>query len=132
MPVICNYGLLIAIMGLALFLCFHVHLMHFFTLDPLGSTLMCYLFSFEYFDSFDLRCLLSHFNTLSTQIIQTNFCCIPQVSYNWMFFVGMGPVFVSFFAVAFLTYYETWDPVLLAVKKLLQCLCRRRFLPGSR
>ena len=38
-----NQGLLMLIMGLALFLCIHVYLIHFFTIDPLGSTLTCYL-----------------------------------------------------------------------------------------
>ena len=38
-----NYRFLMAIMGLMLFLCIHVHLIHFFTIDPLGSKLTCYL-----------------------------------------------------------------------------------------
>ena len=38
-----THGFLMVIMGLILFLCIHVHFIHFFTIDPLGSTLMCYL-----------------------------------------------------------------------------------------
>ena len=38
----------------------------------------------------------------------------------------MGPIFIAFFAVSILSHYESWDPVLLALKKLLQCICRRR------
>ena len=33
-----THGILMAIMGLMLFLCIHVHLIYFFTIDPLGST----------------------------------------------------------------------------------------------
>ena len=57
MVIIADYGLSMAIIGfhwqlrvfngkhgLTLFLCIHVHLIHFFTIDPLGSKLMCYLF----------------------------------------------------------------------------------------
>lgn len=46
--------------------------------------------------------------------------------YDWMFYVGSVPVFLSFFAVAFLSHYENWDPVLLGIKKLVHCICRRR------
>ena len=62
------------------------------------------------------------------KILKTSF----QVSYNWMFYAGCGPIFLAFFAVTFLTHWETWDPVLLAFKKLLQCLCRRRIITGPR
>ena len=39
-----NYGFLIDIMGLTLFLCIYQDLIYFFTIDPLGSKLTCYLF----------------------------------------------------------------------------------------
>ena len=45
------------------------------------------------------------------------------------FYVGTVPVFLAFFAVSLLTHYENWDPVLLGVKKILHCICRRRILP---
>ena len=54
-----NYGLLLAIMGLTLFLCIHVHLTHFFTIDPLGSTLTCYLFFFDMMMEFEKMLPLS-------------------------------------------------------------------------
>jgi len=52
---------------------------------------------------------------------------LKDVSYNWQFYVGTVPVFIAFFAVALLTHWDGWDPVLLAFKKLCQCFCRRRF-----
>ncbi|XP_064646620.1 solute carrier family 35 member F5-like isoform X2 [Lineus longissimus] len=51
---------------------------------------------------------------------------MKNVSYTWMFYVGSGPVFISFFAVTVLSHYENWDPVLLGVKKLIHCVCRKR------
>ncbi|XP_071103669.1 solute carrier family 35 member F5-like [Haliotis cracherodii] len=54
------------------------------------------------------------------------------VQYSWMFYLGSVPVFVAFFAVSFLTHYENWDPVLIAVKKLIHCLCRRRLKSRTR
>ena len=36
-----------------------------------------------------------------------------------MFFIGTIPAFVSFFAVALLTHYGDWDPVLVGLKKLV-------------
>ena len=41
-----NHDILMAIVGLTLFLCIHLHLIYFFTIDPLGSTLTCYLSDF--------------------------------------------------------------------------------------
>jgi len=48
------------------------------------------------------------------------------MTHNWMFYVGVCPVFVAFFAVAALTHYDNCDPVLIVLKKTLQCVCRRR------
>ncbi|KAJ8320087.1 hypothetical protein KUTeg_001674, partial [Tegillarca granosa] len=53
---------------------------------------------------------------------------LKSVPYNWLFYVGTIPVFLSFFAVSFLTHYENWDPVLIGVKKCLHFICRRRLL----
>jgi len=50
-----------------------------------------------------------------------------QVDYNWMFYLGVGPVFFSFFAVGLLSHYDNSDPVLMVIKKALQWICRRRF-----
>ncbi|XP_077865118.1 solute carrier family 35 member F5-like [Saccoglossus kowalevskii] len=49
-----------------------------------------------------------------------------RVMFNWMFFVGTVPVFLSFFAVALLSHYDDWDPVLVALRRLMFCFCRRR------
>ena len=38
-----NYEFLMAIMGLTLFLCIYQDFIYFFTIDPLGSKLTCYL-----------------------------------------------------------------------------------------
>ena len=46
--------------------------------------------------------------------------------------MGTAPVFLSFFAVTLLTHWDSWDPVLLAFKKLMQCICRRRLIPAPR
>ncbi|XP_014673949.1 PREDICTED: solute carrier family 35 member F5-like [Priapulus caudatus] len=48
-----------------------------------------------------------------------------RVDYSWQFFAGSVPVFVSFICVAVLSHYETWDPILVAVRKLTHCVCRR-------
>ncbi|XP_041374495.1 solute carrier family 35 member F5-like [Gigantopelta aegis] len=48
------------------------------------------------------------------------------VGYSWLFYLGSVPVFISFFAISFLTHYENWDPVLLGVKKILHVVFRRR------
>ncbi|XP_014790994.1 solute carrier family 35 member F5 isoform X3 [Octopus bimaculoides] len=53
---------------------------------------------------------------------------LKGVSYTWMFYVGSIPVFLSFFALTLLTYYENWDPVMTAIKKILHCICRHRQL----
>ncbi|XP_060597432.1 solute carrier family 35 member F5-like [Ruditapes philippinarum] len=56
---------------------------------------------------------------------------IKGVSYTWLFYLGSVPVFVAFMAVSCLTHFESWDPVLLLVKKILHCLCSRRVVPIS-
>lgn len=52
--------------------------------------------------------------------------------YTWLFYVGSLPIFIAFFGVSCLTHYESWDPVLLLVKKILHCLCSRRVIPVAR
>ena len=69
--------------------------------------------------------------TLGESIIKYMWLLV-QVRYNWMFYLGTGPVFVAFFAVSFLTHWETWDPVYLGFKKCMQCICRRRMIPTPR
>ncbi|PVD39302.1 hypothetical protein C0Q70_01931 [Pomacea canaliculata] len=53
-------------------------------------------------------------------------------NFSILFYLGTIPVFVAFIAVAFLTHWETWDPVLVGLKKLLHCLCRRRIVQRIR
>lgn len=43
---------------------------------------------------------------------------MKRVHFSWMFFLGTIPVFLSFFAVSFLTHYGDWDPIWIGVKKL--------------
>lgn len=50
---------------------------------------------------------------------------LKRIDYPLPFFLGMMPIFVSFFAVAFLTHYENWDPVLLCLHKLVS-ICWRK------
>ncbi len=68
---------------------------------------------------------------ISKLLLLTGRTC-SQVSYSWMFYVGTGPVFIAFFAASLLTHWETWDPVYLAIKKCMQCVCRRRIIPTPR
>ncbi|GFX99979.1 solute carrier family 35 member F5 [Trichonephila clavipes] len=49
---------------------------------------------------------------------------LKKVDYPLQFFLGTLPMFVSFFAVALLTHYENWDPVMLVVKKLVN-FCKK-------
>jgi len=44
-----------------------------------------------------------------------------QVNYSWMFYVGVAPVFIAFFAVSMLSHYDNYDPVLLILKKAFHC-----------
>jgi len=50
-----------------------------------------------------------------------------------MFYVGVAPVFIAFFAVNILSHYDNYDPVLLVLKKAFHCstwcvlLTRRRY-----
>ena len=55
--------------------------------------------------------------------------CMLQAPYNWMFYVGVAPTFLSFFAVSVLSHYDNWDPVYLAIRKTCQCILRRRLIP---
>jgi len=56
-----------------------------------------------------------------------------QVNYSWVFYVGLAPVFIAFFAVNVLSHYDNYDPVLLVIKKAFHCstwcvlLTRRRY-----
>lgn len=50
---------------------------------------------------------------------------MKHVTYQWEFFVGAIPVFLSFIAVGILANYETWDPVLIYLKKFVHCICKR-------
>ncbi|XP_050388484.1 solute carrier family 35 member F5 [Patella vulgata] len=57
---------------------------------------------------------------------------MKEVKYTWRFYLGAVPIFASFFAISFLTHYENWDPVLVAFKKLLHCICKKRLKPRLR
>lgn len=50
---------------------------------------------------------------------------LKKVDYPLQFFLGTLPMFLSFFAVGFLTHYENWDPVLVGIKKLVNFCCRK-------
>lgn len=52
--------------------------------------------------------------------------------YTWLFYVGSLPIFIAFFGVSCLTHFDSWDPVLLLIKKILHCLCARRVVPIAR
>jgi len=49
---------------------------------------------------------------------------VKKVSYNWMFYAGVGPVFISFLAVTALSHYDNWDPALIGIKKLTKFITR--------
>ncbi|KAK2171801.1 hypothetical protein NP493_1026g00039 [Ridgeia piscesae] len=51
-----------------------------------------------------------------------------DVSYDWTFYLGTIGVFLAFFVISLLAFYDTYDPVLIAFKKCIQCTCRRRHL----
>ncbi|ELT94817.1 hypothetical protein CAPTEDRAFT_20302 [Capitella teleta] len=55
-----------------------------------------------------------------------------EASYNWMFYTGIGPLFLSFFGVSILCFYENWDPVYVCIKRSLQFICRRRIIARIR
>ena len=82
--------------------------------------------TYAHVDFYPVLCIYE--NVIELYLIDTTH--LLQVSYDWKFYVGCGPVFIAFFGVTILTHYESWDPVLLAFKKLMQCICRRRLIPG--
>lgn len=57
---------------------------------------------------------------------------VRQVDCSLLFYLGSVPIFVSFFTVTFLTHWDNWDPVLLGIKKLIHCICRRRIVQRIR
>ncbi|KAK7113401.1 solute carrier family 35 member F5-like [Littorina saxatilis] len=57
---------------------------------------------------------------------------IRKVDYSLLFYLGSVPIFISFFIITFLTHWENWDPVMVGLKKLLHCICRRRIVQRIR
>lgn len=53
---------------------------------------------------------------------------VKNIKFGVWFYVGSVPIVVSFVAVSLLTHWDSWDPVLLALKKLFQLLLRRKGL----
>ncbi|CAH1788708.1 unnamed protein product [Owenia fusiformis] len=51
------------------------------------------------------------------------------VTYSWMFYVGSVPIFIAFFAVSLMSHYESWDPVLVLIKKIVHGVCRLVMIP---
>lgn len=59
---------------------------------------------------------------------------LSQETYDWRFYVGMVPVFIAFFGVTMMSYYDNCDPVLMAINKAFRCslLSRRRYFSRNR
>jgi solute carrier family 35 protein F5 len=59
---------------------------------------------------------------------------LSPVTYDWKFYAGLIPVFIAFFLVTFLSYYDNCDPVLVALKRAFKCSLpsRRRYFWRSR
>ncbi|GFS11141.1 solute carrier family 35 member F5-like [Elysia marginata] len=53
---------------------------------------------------------------------------VKNTNFGVWFYVGSVPIIVSFVAVSLLTHWDSWDPVLLALKKLVQFFLRRKGL----
>uniref|UniRef100_T1IQS6 Solute carrier family 35 member F5 n=1 Tax=Strigamia maritima TaxID=126957 RepID=T1IQS6_STRMM len=57
---------------------------------------------------------------------------LKGVKYSYLLYAGAVPVFVAFFGVSILAYYENWDPVTVCLKRLLLLVCSRRQLARLR
>ncbi|XP_022246997.1 solute carrier family 35 member F5-like [Limulus polyphemus] len=51
---------------------------------------------------------------------------LKKVKYPNLFFFGMMPMFLSFFAVTLLAHYDNWDPVTEYLHKLVSWICCRK------
>ncbi|CAG5120508.1 unnamed protein product [Candidula unifasciata] len=51
---------------------------------------------------------------------------VKSIHYSKWLYLGSVPVIFSFVVVSLLTHWENWDPVMLGIKKIWQCFCRRR------
>lgn len=52
---------------------------------------------------------------------------LKEMNYNWMFYIGIGPVFLAYIAVCLLSHYDNCDPVWMALRKTFHCIFRRRY-----
>lgn len=48
-----------------------------------------------------------------------------RVNYPSIFYIGTIPMFIAFFAVTLLAYYENWDPVMEGIRRLYLVICRK-------
>ncbi|XP_066305451.1 solute carrier family 35 member F5-like [Branchiostoma lanceolatum] len=90
----------------------------------IGTVLSEFLWLWGCFLTSSLIATLSLSLTIPLTVIVDIF--LKKVSFNWMFFMGIPPVFISFFAVTLLSHWKDWDPVMLVVKKLVHCFCHCR------
>ena len=49
-----------------------------------------------------------------------------QLPGTWFIYVGSLPISLGFLSIAAFSYYDSWDPVLIALKKLVHCIFRFR------
>lgn len=48
-----------------------------------------------------------------------------RITYPYMFYVGIVPILIAFFAVPILVYFDNWDPCLEALRWWYLCICRK-------
>jgi len=51
---------------------------------------------------------------------------LQQLPGTWFIYVGSLPISLGFLSIAAFSYYDSWDPVFIALKKLVHCIFRFR------
>lgn len=50
---------------------------------------------------------------------------LKKVSYPYLFYIGMIPMLIAFFAVTLLSHYENWDPILEILCSAYNTVCQK-------
>jgi len=56
---------------------------------------------------------------------------LKQLPGTWFIYVGSLPISLGFLSIAAFSYYDSWDPVFIALKKLVHCIFRFRCCGSS-
>jgi len=51
---------------------------------------------------------------------------VKEIEFSALFYIGSIPVLISFVAVALLAYYDNWDPIMVAFRRMSVSICYRK------